>query len=57
MDENKDIIVPCGKCDGCRLHKANEWMLRVANEIESSTYSIFFTLTYSNKYLPCLYSV
>lgn len=55
MDENKDIIVPCGKCDGCRLHKANEWMLRVANEIESSTYSIFFTLTYSNKYLPCLY--
>lgn len=55
VDEQKDIIVPCGKCDGCLLHKANEWSMRCGMEIEDTPYSIFYTLTYSNKYLPKLY--
>lgn len=52
IDDNKDIIVPCGKCAGCLLHQANVWSMRVGCEIESTPNSIFFTLTYSNKYLP-----
>lgn len=56
-DEVKDIYVPCGKCDGCRLHKANEWSIRLRDEIEATPYSIFFTLTYNNKYLPKLYVI
>lgn len=54
VDDTKDIYVPCGKCDGCRLHKANEWSMRVGNEIECNPFSIFFSLTYSNKFLPRL---
>lgn len=46
--------VPCGKCDGCLLHSSNLWSQRVAMEIDSSAFSIFFTLTYSNVYLPKL---
>lgn len=54
VDDSKDVIVPCGKCDGCRLHKANEWSMRLASEIESCPFPVFTTLTYSNKYLPKL---
>lgn len=50
------IYVPCGKCDGCRLEHANQWSMRLANEIDSSACAIFFTLTYSNDYLPVLRS-
>lgn len=50
-----DIVVPCGKCDGCLLHKANEWSMRCGMEIEGSPATIFGSLTYSNKYLPKLY--
>lgn len=53
-DEDKDIIVPCGKCDGCLLHKANEWSMRCGMEIEDTPVTIFGTLTYNNKYLPKL---
>lgn len=53
-DEFRDVFVPCGVCNGCLLHNANEWSMRVGTEIESSKSSIFFTLTYSNDYLPIL---
>lgn len=53
-DQDKDVIVPCGKCDGCRLHKANEWSYRVADEITNCPYPVAFTLTYSNTFLPVL---
>lgn len=54
LDVGKDLYVPCGKCSGCLLHKANVWSMRVGCEIEETPHSIFFTLTYSNKYLPVL---
>lgn len=54
VDDDKDIIVPCGKCDGCLLHKANEWSMRCGMEIEGSPATIFGSLTYNNKYLPKL---
>lgn len=44
--------VPCGKCDGCLLHKANSWSMRLGSEIEENRLALFFTLTYSNFYLP-----
>ena len=52
--ENEFEYVPCGKCDGCVLHKANDWAMRLANEIEDARYSIFATFTYMNDYLPVL---
>lgn len=54
---DKKILVPCGHCDGCHLHKSNSWSMRVASEIEANPYSVFFTLTYSNKYLPTLKAI
>ena len=53
-DDQRDILVPCGKCDGCRLHKANDWSFRLVDELENCPNSIFFTLTYNNKFLPKL---
>lgn len=50
--DNEVLYVPCGKCDGCLLHKANKWSMRLGNEMEENRFSIFFTLTYMNKYLP-----
>lgn len=46
--------VPCGHCSGCLLHSSNLWSQRLSKEIEDSAYSIFFTLTYNNEYLPKL---
>lgn len=47
-------VVPCGKCDGCLLHKANNWSIRLKNEIDDSLITLWFTLTYNNYYLPVL---
>lgn len=47
-------LVPCGKCDACRLSNANSWSFRVGDEILHSPYTIWFTLTYDNKYVPKL---
>lgn len=52
VDDNKDLFVPCGKCQGCLLHKANEWSMRLGMEVENTPFSIFSTLTYNNFYLP-----
>lgn len=46
--------VPCGRCDGCLVHKANTWCQRLSQEIDNNSHTLFFTLTYSNKYLPYL---
>ena len=55
--DDEVVYVPCGKCDGCLLHKANEWSMRLGSEIEDNELCIFFTLTYNNKYLPTFKSL
>lgn len=57
LKDGEYIFVPCNKCDGCRLHKANLWSNRVSTEIEHNPFSIFFTLTYNNHYLPTLIAI
>lgn len=52
--DGEKYVVPCGKCDGCLLHKSNLWSSRIQHEIENNPYSLFITLTYNNKYLPTL---
>lgn len=47
------IEVPCGKCDNCRIDKANDFATRCTNEAEYWDFKgIFITLTYNNKNLP-----
>lgn len=54
-EDGTRLRVPCGRCNGCLLHRANIWAMRLGNEIESVGNAIFTTFTYSNKYLPKLY--
>ena len=48
------FYVPCGKCNGCLLQKANSMSFRLGDEIENSSHSIFCTLTYDNIHVPKL---
>lgn len=45
-------MIPCGKCEGCRIDKANEWATRCALESQNHAKKCFLTLTYSNECLP-----
>lgn len=51
---DRSFVVPCGKCSACRLGRANDWSMRLGSEISATPYTIWFTLTYNNKYLPTL---
>lgn len=57
VDENfpyKDgcTMIPCGKCEGCQIDKANEWATRAVIEAQKWPKNAFLTLTYSNDNLP-----
>lgn len=51
LDETNDYI-PCGKCEGCRADKANDWATRAYLESQNWPYNAFLTLTYNNESLP-----
>lgn len=46
------IPIPCGKCIGCRMSKAQDWAVRCLHEKKMWPHSCFVTLTYSDDFLP-----
>lgn len=44
--------VACGQCEACLNAKASKLSMRVSEEIKQHKYSLFFTLTYNNEYVP-----
>ena len=46
------MIVPCGKCEGCRVDQANAWATRCYLEAQKWPCNAFLTLTYNNDSLP-----
>ena len=48
----EEIKVPCGKCIGCCLDKANDWATRCWAESKQWSENCFITLTYRNSELP-----
>lgn len=46
------LLVPCGKCIGCRIAKRKEWVLRMVHELDSHEEACFITLTYDNDNVP-----
>ena len=49
------IQIPCGHCEECRSAKANEWRVRLMEEIKSNPKNIIFaTLTFSEESLKKL---
>lgn len=49
--------VPCGKCLACRIHRAQEWALRLTHELSFWDSAIFLTLTFDDQHLPADFSV
>lgn len=56
FSERGDVVstlsLPCGKCIGCRLDKAQEWAVRCLHESKLHRENAFVTLTYSPEHLP-----
>lgn len=46
------VMIPCGKCIGCRLDYSRSWADRMMLELETSGKGLFITLTYDNEHLP-----
>lgn len=52
LEKNNGILIPCGKCIGCRLDYSRKWADRMMLELESEKKGIFVTLTYNNENCP-----
>lgn len=46
------LLLPCGRCSGCRLDRAKAWALRCSHEATNWERSSFLTLTYRDADLP-----
>lgn len=46
------VMLPCGKCVGCRLEYARQWSLRCSQEASLHDENCFVTLTYDDDHLP-----
>lgn len=40
------LRVPCGKCVQCKIHRREEWTIRLQHELQSWDSALFLTLTY-----------
>lgn len=47
-----DILIPCGKCIGCRLEYSRQWADRMILELDHSKKAVFLTLTYNDDHVP-----
>lgn len=43
----RNLVLPCGKCIGCRLEYSRQWAIRIMNEAQMFKENVFLTLTYS----------
>ncbi|QCQ85068.1 replication initiator protein [Blackfly microvirus SF02] len=50
--DKETLLLPCGKCQGCRSSKAREWAFRCYLEAMQHKEMCWSTLTYAPKYLP-----
>lgn len=49
LDTNKPaLLIPCGKCIGCRLEQSRQWAVRCSHEATLHEKNSFLTLTYDN---------
>jgi len=52
LGDGVSMDLPCGKCVGCRLRRAQSWALRCFHELQLHDDSVFLTLTYDDEHLP-----
>ena len=46
------MTVPCGKCEVCRSNRSAKWVDALITESKCHKYTAFFTLTYSDDFVP-----
>lgn len=49
---DNDVLVGCGKCDGCYADQSMMWAIRVYHESQMVDQSCFLTLTYDEEHCP-----
>jgi len=49
------LIVPCGRCYGCKLEYSRIWAIRCYHESLMNESNVFVTLTYDDEHLPFNY--
>lgn len=47
-----EVIIPCGRCMGCRISKSVQWALRCVHESKFHHSNCFITLTYDDAHVP-----
>lgn len=50
--EDSPVVIPCGKCVGCRLERSRQWATRCMHEASLYDMNCFLTLTYNGEHLP-----
>lgn len=45
------LMLPCGRCLGCRLERSRQWAIRIMHEASLYEANSFLTLTFNNEYL------
>ncbi|QXP08611.1 MAG: replication initiator protein [Arizlama microvirus] len=48
----KEMLIPCNKCLGCRSARAQQWAIRCYHESSLYRDNCFITMTYDEKHLP-----
>jgi len=46
---DKEVVLPCGKCIGCRLERSRQWAVRCVQEASLWQKNCFITLTYNEE--------
>lgn len=46
-----EVIVPCGKCIGCRLERSRQWAVRCVHEASLYDENCFITLTFDERHV------
>lgn len=49
---DKPVVIPCGRCIGCRLERSRQWAVRCVLESKQWEENCFITLTYDKEHLP-----
>lgn len=49
------ILIPCGRCIGCRIDYSRYWADRMMLELETNKKAIFVTLTYDEDHVPYVF--
>lgn len=46
------ILIPCGRCIGCRLERSRQWAVRCVHESRFHDENYFLTFTFNDEHLP-----